>query len=56
MFDGTWTDDDKIFSIVVTRVEIHNHISGNLSDIVNVTKDGLAHHVILITIEIDVLH
>ena len=37
-------------------MEVHHHIAIDLSNVVNVTKDGLPHHVISEDIEVDIFH
>ena len=47
---------DHILTEVVALMEVSDHIASDLSDVVDITKYGLAHHMIFEHIEIDVLH
>ena len=56
MIDISSSYNDHIFAKVVSLVEVNNHIAVNLVNVVNVTKDRLAHHVLTIDVIVDVLH
>jgi hypothetical protein len=56
MVDISSAYNDHILAKVVSLVEVNNHIAVNLVNVVNVTEDGLAHHVLTIDVIVDVLH
>ena len=37
-------------------MEVHHHIAIDLSNVVNVSKDGLAHHVVSEAVEVNIFH
>ena len=54
--DGTGTHDDDILAEIVSLMVVNNHITRDLTDIVNVAEDGLSHHVLSEDVIVDVLH
>lgn len=56
MVDCTSSHYDDILTEVVSAVEVCNHVAIDLPNVVNVTEDGLAHHVVSKYIEVDILH
>ena len=56
MVDCSSSHDDDILTEVVSVVEVCHHVAIYLSNVVNVTEDGLAHHVVSVNIEVDILH
>ena len=48
--------DYDVLSEVVWRMEINNHVSGDLVDVVDLSKDRLAHHVVFVDVVVDTLH
>mmetsp|Transcript_1904 Transcript_1904/g.2747 ORF Transcript_1904/g.2747 Transcript_1904/m.2747 type:complete len:235 (-) Transcript_1904:419-1123(-) len=56
VIDGTGADNDDILAEVVALVEVSDHLAVDLANVVNVTENGLAHHVIAIDVEVDVFH
>ena len=37
-------------------MEVSDHVAIDHSDVIDVTEDGLAHHVVAIDVKVDVLH
>ena len=37
-------------------MEVNDHIAINLANIVDITKDRLAHHVLSVDVKVDILH
>ena len=56
MINVSRTDDHDILSEVVGSMEVNYHVSLNLIDVVDVSQDGLAHHMFSIDVIVDVLH
>ena len=56
MADCTSSNDNKIFTKVVASVEVNYHVSIDLSNVVDVSQDRLAHHVITEHIEVNIFH
>lgn len=56
MAHTTSTDNADVFSEIVSLEEVNDHIAVDLIDVIDVTKDGLAHHVLSENVIIDVLH
>lgn len=50
------SNDDHVLTEVVGCMEIDNHIAGDLPDVINVSEDRLAHHVLSINIVVHVFH
>lgn len=48
--------NDHVFAKVIALMEVDDHFAVDLTNVVNVTKDGLSHHVLTIDVEVDVLH
>jgi len=53
---STSTNNADIFTEIVSLEEINDHITINLVDVIDVTEDGLAHHVHSENIVVNVLH
>lgn len=56
MVDCTGSHDDDILTEVVSAVEVCHHVAIDLPNVVNVTEDWLAHHVVPEYIEVDIFH
>jgi hypothetical protein len=56
MVNGTSAHNDHVFAIVVGSVEIHNHVTVNLSDVVDVAQNWLSHHVLTVNVVVHVFH
>ena len=56
MIDGACSHNDDILTEIVPAVEVCHHVAIDLADVVNVTEDRLAHHVVSEDVEVDVLH
>mmetsp|Transcript_84400 Transcript_84400/g.116642 ORF Transcript_84400/g.116642 Transcript_84400/m.116642 type:complete len:304 (-) Transcript_84400:533-1444(-) len=56
MVYGTSTDNDHVFTIVIGVAEIHNHFTVDLSNVVNITKNRLTHHMFSINVIVNVFH
>ena len=56
MVDTAGTNYNHIFSEVVSRVELCDHVPIDHVDIINVTKDGLSHHVLPINVVVHIFH
>jgi len=56
MADGTSTNNDHVLTEVVGLIEIDNHVTVDLIDVIDVSEDGLAHHVLSEDVIVDVLH
>lgn len=54
--DFTDSDNDEVISVVVVSVEILDVVKGNVLQVISLTSDGLAHHVVSESIEMSVLH
>ena len=46
----------NILTKVTSFVEVDNHVSIDLSDVVNITKDWLAHHMLSVAVKVNILH
>jgi hypothetical protein len=53
---GASADDDHVVSEVVGSLEVGDMFTCKLADVVNVTEDWLAHHVLSVDVIVDVLH
>ena len=53
---STRANDNNVLSEVVPPVEVNDHLSVDLSDVVDVSEDWLAHHVLSVDVEVDILH
>lgn len=56
MFYFASTHYDNILSVIVSPVEIYNHVPINRSNIVNISKNRLSHHVFSVNIVVDIFH
>ena len=56
MANTTGTYNNHVLTEVVGLEEINDHIAVDLIYVINVTKDGLAHHVLSENIEVDIFH
>ena len=56
MINLTSPADYDVLSEVVRWMEINNHVSGDLVDVVDLPKDRLAHHVVFVDVVVDTLH
>ena len=56
MVNVTGTNDYHVLTEVVALMEVCDHVASDLTDVVDVAKNGLAHHVVFEHIEVDVLH
>ena len=56
MRDSTCAHDNHVFTIVVCLVELDNHVASDLVDVIDVTKNGLAHHVLTEDVVVNILH
>ena len=54
--DGACTHDDHIFAEIVSLMVVDNHVTRDLTDIINVAENGLSHHVLSEDVIVDVLH
>lgn len=48
--------DDHVLTEVVALMKVCDHVACDLSDVVDIAKNGLAHHMIFEHIEVNVLH
>lgn len=53
---GTSAHNDHVVTEVVGVLEVDNVVAVDLADVVHVTEDGLAHHVLSVNVIVDVLH
>ena len=56
MFNGSGTNDNNIFTEVISSMEVINHLSIDLPNVINISKNRLAHHMVTIDVEVDILH
>lgn len=56
VINGACANNNYILTEVVGLVEVYDHITLNLINIVNISKDGLSHHVLPVNVIIHVLH
>ena len=56
MTDSTSAYDDDILAKVVRLVKINDLITFYLIDVIDISKDGLSHHVFSVNIIVNVLH
>ena len=47
---------DHILTEIVPLMEVCDHIASDFTDVVDITKNGLTHHMVLEYIEVNVLH
>jgi len=48
--------DHHVLSVVVSGMEVNNHIACNLSNVIYVTENGLAHHVFSVDVVVYIFH
>jgi hypothetical protein len=56
MIDTTSPHNDDIVAKVVSPMKINDHITFYLIDVIDISKDGLSHHVLSVNIIVNVLH
>lgn len=56
VLDVTSAHDDHILAVIVSRVVINHHVSVDLPNVVNISQDGLAHHMVPENVIVNVLH
>ena len=56
MIDGTSANNDHILTKVVRLMKINDHITFYLIDVIDISKDGLSHHVFSENIIVHVFH
>jgi hypothetical protein len=56
MLNCTSAYNDHVFAIVVGSVEIHNHVTVNLTNVVDVTQNWLSHHMLTVNVVVHVFH
>lgn len=56
MFDSSRSYDNDIFAIIVSSMEVYNHFPVDLSDVVYISQNRLAHHMLTIDVEVHVFH
>lgn len=56
MINSTCPNNNDVLSEVVGLVEIHHHVTLDLIDIINISEDGLSHHVLPKYIVVHVFH
>ena len=56
MGDSAGTADHDILTEIVALMEVSDHLSVNFTDVVDVSEDGLSHHMIPVDIEVDIFH
>lgn len=56
MRDISSTNNNHIFAEIVSFVEINDHVAVDLSYVVNVSEDRLAHHVFSVDVVINIFH
>jgi len=49
-------DNNHVLAEVIRRMEVDDHIPRNTVDVVNITQDWLAHHVLSVNVVVDVFH
>jgi hypothetical protein len=49
-------DNHHVFTEVVGSVEVNNHVSVNLPDVIDIPKNWLAHHVISEAVVVHIFH
>ena len=54
MIDGTGTNNNNILPEIVASMEISNHLTIDLADVVNVAEDRLSHPVVFLDVKVDV--
>lgn len=52
----TSTYNHNVLTEIVCSVEVNNHIPVDLSDVINVSKNRLAHHMIPKAVVVHILH
>lgn len=56
MIDSTCAHNDHIFTEIVGCVEIDNHFTIYLSNVIDVTEDWLSHHMLTVNVKIHIFH
>ena len=56
VIDCTSPNDNQVFTVVVSSVKVNNHISVDLSDVIDIPKNWLAHHMLSVNVEVYVFH
>jgi len=56
MLDCSRAYNDHVFTKVIASVEVSDHVSVNLPDVVDVSENWLAHHVISVAVKVHVFH
>lgn len=54
--DRSRTHDNHVLTEVVSLMEVSDHFSVDLADVIDVSENRLAHHVFPVDVEIDILH
>ena len=53
---GTRANHDHVLTVVVASVEINDHVSVDLANVVNVAQNWLTHHVFAIDVVVHIFH
>ena len=56
MLDCSRAYNDHVFTKIIASVEVSDHFAVNLPDVVDVSENRLAHHVISVAIKVHVFH
>jgi len=56
VLDLASSDNNHVLAEVISRMEVNNHVASDAVDIINVTQDRLAHHVLSVNVVVDIFH
>jgi len=56
MINGTSSNNNHIFTEIVGLMEIYDHVTLDLINIIDVTEDRLAHHMLPVDVVVNVFH
>lgn len=56
MANSTSADNDNIFTEVIGLMEVDDHISIDLIDVINISQNWLTHHVLSVNVVVYIFH
>lgn len=56
MANSTSADNDNIFTEVIGLMEVDDHISIDLIDVINISQNWLSHHVLSVNVIVYIFH
>ena len=56
VLDCTRADNNEVLTEVVALMVVNDHIAGDHADVVDISKNWLAHHMLSVDVVVDILH